>query len=813
MFLYAKVVAADKRRLVLQQSEFIAKEARAREIAANSHSRTRTNGTAWSRSPFGLRGLGSLGSGTKPDGPGSMLNRRQDQSMSGAAAPGKVQRARQGQGRDATERTRGRGRSYQPSAVGPGAFYKGITSQILQLIGQRGLSAGEATLLLKAERNVQVPEEVLQRMLDAGKAGKKRRRVLGKTRKAKFNAQFLEARTRRANEIRFPDVQTISVRDFAELLSVAPGEMVKHLMLSEGLMVGMNQNINKDMANKVAGAFGKTLKMAALPVSVSVLKEDKCNSAVDGRHSLVSRPAVVTIMGHVDHGKTTLLDRIRNTRVAQSEAGGITQAMSAFRMKIDDRNITFIDTPGHAAFSEMRSRGARVTDIVVLVVAADDSIMEQTTECIRAAEQSGCPLVVAINKVRMSISLALSHCHSLYILHQIDMAGADVDRVKMDLINAGVLLEEFGGEVQAAEVSGKTGAGMDDLIEKIVVQAEVMNLQASVTKPAEGVVLETRIDKGLGTVVTAIVKQGSLKRGDFMVAGAAWGKVKVLLDDAGAPIKAAFPSMPVQIVGLNGIPAAGEKMLYAESELVAKEMAELRTRFSTECAGSAVAADILNNAAGLKVGIQEERLRTKVPFVIKADGLGSIEAIVSILNHASHTDKATICTADVVHTAIGGVTASDIVLAGSCNGKLIAFNTVTPSSVKNDALSKNVEIHHFKVLYDFIDFVEAELKKAASPSRKETHVGIALVKKVFKRSKGSVETIAGCEVIEGTLKVGSSMRVMRGGEETFCGKISSVKVHKENVDEVREGLECGIVIEGFGDFQENDELECFVADT
>eukprot|EP00981_Chlorochromonas_danica_P015169 scaffold10764_cov159-Ochromonas_danica.AAC.23 len=666
-----------------------------------------------------------------------------------------------------------------------------ISSQIILQLDDEGCSLEEMQMMLYTEYGVRVTVKALKRRLLSDRQDKVNRKRTGKTKRDKIksrNAQLAPGVP--LMEVKLPDQPTLSVRLLAELMGISVSDLIKYLMMNEGLMISVNQNVDKNVAVKAIEAFGKKVQSsssnAALPLSSDPSGVTKAQPSNEG--DLVERPPVVAIMGHVDHGKTTLLDRIRNTRVAQSEAGGITQAMSAFTVSLNgNRNITFLDTPGHAAFSEMRKRGAQVTDIVVLVVAADDGVMEQTKECIAAAKQAGCPLVVAINKI--------------------DKLGADVEAVKTDLINAGVLLEEFGGDCQMALVSARSGDGVEDLLDKITLQADVMHLRASPNGPMEGTVLEARVDKGLGVVTTGIIRKGSLCAGKYVVAGSSWGKVRLLLDDSGAAISSAYPSAPVQIVGLNSIPSAGETILVVPSEADAKETAALRGQFTKQQTSSTVTASIKANAIRLSSGVGEERKIVKVPFVVKADGSGSVEAIVNYLNGASDTDAAIECSADVVFGGVGEVSTSDVILATATKAKILAFNIAASGPAKDEARARNLEIHYFNVLYDLIDFVQAEIKKIILPPLQGNRLGVALVKKVFKLGKNG--KVAGCEITEGSMVKGASVRVLRGQEEVFKGKFASLKVVKEDVDEVEAGKECGVVVEGFDDYQEGDTLECF----
>ena len=501
------------------------------------------------------------------------------------------------------------------------------------------------------------------------------------------------------------------------------------------------------------------------------------------------RHPIVTIMGHVDHGKTSLLDSIRNARVADGEAGGITQGVSAFKVQTaNDRDVTFVDTPGHAAFSEMRQRGASMTDIVVLVVAADDGIMDQTKECIVAAKQAKCPIVVAINKI--------------------DKEGADVNKVITDLTNFELIVEDLGGNVQVAEVSAKNGVGIDNLLDKILLQADVMNLRAPVECPAEGTVIEARISKGLGTVVTALIQKGTLKVGDYALAGPSWGRVRRILNDQGQEISEAGPGVPVQIVGMSTVPAAGDRLSVGEDEGSTREVAEARLRLARQSVGSETNTAILANAAAFTEGNTDVREIINVPIVIKSDVAGSVEALRSSIDALTLGDEEAICKADIVYAGVGDVTSSDVSIAATAKAKILAFNVAAQNIAMDEARAQNVDIGYYSVVYELLDEIEQQIQTTLAPPPPGTLVGEAVIQKVFK--VGKLGKVAGCLVTDGIIKSDSKVRIMRGKRNpVYLGSLTSLKVVKDAVGEVPSGSECGMSFDDFQDFEEGDMIECF----
>ncbi|KAJ1408991.1 P-loop containing nucleoside triphosphate hydrolase protein [Ochromonadaceae sp. CCMP2298] len=550
-------------------------------------------------------------------------------------------------------------------------------------------------------------------------------------------------------------------------------------MLNEGIMVTMTQNLDVEVARRVTIAFGKPLAG----------DDDDEEDDDEDEPELLPRAPVVTIMGHVDHGKTTLLDRIRSAQVAQAEAGGITQAISAFKVVTpNDNTVTFFDTPGHSAFSEMRQRGANVTDVVVLVVAADDGVMDQTKECIAAAKAAGCPIVVAINKM--------------------DKEGADPSRVKTELMSYDVLLEEFGGECQCVEISAKTGSGIDELLEKILLQSDVLNLKAVVDAPAAGSVIEARVDKGLGVVVTALVQKGTLSVGDLVLAGPSWGRVRRLVNDQGIQVQSVGPSTPVQIVGMNGVPGAGDQLSIATSEADAKDVADARQRLNKMAVGSASKSAIMAMASGFAGGGADTREVIKIPIVIKGDVLGSVQAIRSAIEALQESDDEAVCKADIVYSSVGDVTSSDVAIAAAAKARIVAFNVASGFNAMEEARSNNVDIGYYSVIYELLEQMKTQIQTTLAPPPPGTLLGRLEIKKVFKL--GRAGKVAGCEVTEGIVRMDSKVRVLRGKRNViYSGSIASIKVVKDDVREVPIGSECGVSLTDYSDFEEGDILECF----
>ena len=565
----------------------------------------------------------------------------------------------------------------------------------------------------------------------------------------------------------------MTIAELAEAMGVAASEIIKKLF-SLGLMVNINSVILFENAEIIVLDYGKELK-----------KEETANVAnfeefevVDKEEDLVPRPPVVTIMGHVDHGKTTLLDAIRKTNVAEGEAGGITQAISAYQVKYNDKLITFIDTPGHAAFTEMRARGASITDIVIIIVAADDGVMPQTREAIDHAKAAGVPIIVAINKM--------------------DKPGANPDKVMNDMAEAGLMPEEWGGDIIFTKLSAVTGEGVGELLENILLIAEVNNYRANPNRYAMGTVVESKLDKHVGPIVTVLVQNGTLRLGDPIVVGTAFGKIRTLRNDKGEEITKALPSQPVEITGLNEVPSAGDRFMTFATEKEAKNIASERkeqARARENKAKSAVSLDDL--FAKIGEGLKE------INVIIKADVNGSAEAVKNSLQKIE-VDGVKI---NVIRSSVGGITESDIVLAKASNAIIIGFNVRPSKGIQDKAKDEGVEIRFYNIIYKAVEEMEAAMKGMLDPEYEEKILGTADIRQIFKFSK--VGNIAGCSVSDGVIKRDAQARIIRDGVVIYDGKIGSLQREKDSVKEVKKGYECGITIDGFNDIKTGDTIEAY----
>jgi translation initiation factor IF-2 len=570
--------------------------------------------------------------------------------------------------------------------------------------------------------------------------------------------------------------EQITVQELANRMAARAPEVIKALM-KMGVMATITQTLDADTAELVVQEFGHRAKRVSED-DVEIGLE----GAVDTDAELQPRPPVVTIMGHVDHGKTSLLDALRSTDVAAGEAGGITQHIGAYQVTMPSgHRITFIDTPGHAAFTAMRSRGASVTDIVVLVVAGDDGVMPQTIEAINHAKAAGAPLIVAINKM--------------------DKPDANPARVRQELLSYEVVVEEMGGETQDVEVSATKKTGLDKLEEAIQLQAEILDLKANPERSAEGSVIESRLDRGRGPVATVLVQKGTLRQGDIVVAGSEWGRVRAMLDDKGRQLADAGPSMPVEILGLTGVPTAGEPFVVVENEGRAREITEFRERRQRDkTAGANVAArgTLDQMLARIQAGEQKE-----VAVLIKADVQGSAEAIqATVLNLAHEEVKVR-----VLHAAVGQITESDVQLAKASNAIVIAFNVRATSQARDLATRDGVDIRYYSIIYDVSDDIEKLVKGKVAPKAREKFLGYAEIRKVFNITK--VGKVAGCMVTEGLVKRGAGVRLLRDNVVIHNGELSQLKRFKDDVREVARGYECGLSFANFNDLQEGDMVECF----
>ncbi|MFO0010639.1 MAG: translation initiation factor IF-2 [Betaproteobacteria bacterium] len=570
--------------------------------------------------------------------------------------------------------------------------------------------------------------------------------------------------------------ETITVADLAHKMSLKASEVIKVLM-KLGQMVTINQVLDQDTAMIVVTELGHSPIAAKLDDPEALLAETETTAAAEMVEE--PRPPVVTIMGHVDHGKTSLLDYIRRTKVAAGEAGGITQHIGAYHVETPRGIITFLDTPGHEAFTAMRARGAKATDIVILVVAADDGVMPQTKEAIAHAKAAGVPLVVALNKI--------------------DKPEANPDRVKQELVANEVVPEEYGGESPFIAVSARTGQGVDDLLENVLLQAEVLELKAPKVAPAKGLIIESQLDKGRGPVATVLVQSGTLKRGDVVLAGSAFGRVRAMLDEAGKNITSAGPSIPVEIQGLSDVPAAGDELIVLGDERKAREIALYRAgKFRDTKLAKQQAAKLENmfeNMGG-------EGAKT-LPLIIKADVQGSQEALNHALTKLS-TDEVKV---QVVHAQVGGITESDINLALASKAVIIGFNVRADVSARKLAENNGIQIRYYNIIYDAVDDVKAALSGLLAPEQREQVLGVVEIRQIFRVP--TVGAVAGCMVVDGLVKRTASARLLRDNVVIWTGELSSLKRFKDDVKEVKAGFECGLSLKGYDDIKEGDQLEIF----
>jgi translation initiation factor IF-2 len=568
--------------------------------------------------------------------------------------------------------------------------------------------------------------------------------------------------------------ETISVQELANRMAERSADVIKCLMRN-GILATINQVIDADTAELVVSEFGHQIKRVADADVEIGLEGDK-----DEASQLLPRPPVVTVMGHVDHGKTSLLDALRSTDVVSGEAGGITQHIGAYQVTMKSgQKITFIDTPGHEAFTAMRARGAKVTDVVVLVVAADDGIMPQTVEAIRHAKAAGVPIIVAINKI--------------------DKPGANPQRVRQELLNHELVTEDLGGDVLAVEVSAKQRLNLEALEEAILLQAEVLDLKANPHRAAGGVVVEAKIERGRGSVATLLVQKGTLKVGDVFVAGSDWGRVRALLDDHGNKIESAGPATPVEVLGLQGAPSAGDDFITVETEARAREVAEYRQRKQRDAKAVAGARGTLEQMFS-KIAAGEAK---ELPVVIKGDVQGSVEAITATLEKLGNEEVKV----RVLHAAVGGVNESDITLAKASNALVIGFNVRANPQARDMARRDDVEIRYYSIIYDVADDLRQALTGMLSPTLREQFLGNAQIREVFNITK--VGKVGGCLVTEGMVKRGAKVRLLRDNVVIHEGSLGQLKRFKDDVKEVREGYECGMSFENYNDIQVGDVIECF----
>lgn len=604
------------------------------------------------------------------------------------------------------------------------------------------------------------------------KKGKGRRQVTEEASKASLEHAFAKPTAPVIREVLIPE--SIKVSDLAQRMSVKSAEVIK-VMMGMGAMVTINQIIDQDTAVLVVEEMGHKPKL----MKADAIEENLLADTVDESKEQEPRAPVVTIMGHVDHGKTSLLDYIRRTKVTSSEAGGITQHIGAYHVDTDRGMITFLDTPGHEAFTAMRARGAQCTDLVVLVVAADDGVMPQTLEAIQHAKAAGVPIVVAVNKI--------------------DKPEADIERIRSELASHEVVPEAWGGDVMFQDISAKTGQGVDELLESILLQAEVLELTARATGPARGMVVESRLDKGRGPVATVLVQSGELHKGDIMLAGREYGRIRAMIGDDGAERLVAGPSMPVEILGLSGTPTSGDEVVVMPDERKAREVATFRQgkyRAVRLAKQQSARLDNLFDQMG-------EGKQLNLNIVLKADVQGSLEAIIDALDKLSTSEVKV----SIVASAVGGITESDINLAIASEAIVIGFNVRADASARQVVEREGVDLHYYSVIYNLIDEVKAAMSGMLSPEQKEKIVGIAEVRDVFRSSKFGA--VAGSIVLEGYLKRSLPIRVLRDNVVIYEGELESLRRYKDDVGEVRSGTECGIGVKNYNDVKQGDQIECF----
>ncbi len=625
-------------------------------------------------------------------------------------------------------------------------------------------------------------QDNIQRVMAELKGGGKRRR-----RKAPAgpSREEREAQEQEEQQIAAVEAQTVRVNEFltvaelSELIDVPSTELVGAAFKNLGLMVTINQRLDFDQLELLLDEFNyKAVREEEYAGAIDVLDEEEDDPA-----SLLPRPPVVTVMGHVDHGKTLLLDSIRNTNVVAGESGGITQHIGAYHVELDgQREITFLDTPGHAAFTAMRARGADVTDIVVLVVAADDSIMPQTIEAISHAKNAGVPVVVAVNKT--------------------DLPAANPMQVKQELLRYDVTVEEYGGEVLVAEVSAKTGDGIEDLLDKVLLQAEILDLKANPDRGAQGTVVEAKLDVGKGSVVTVLVQRGTLRVGDDFVCGQFEGRVRALLDERGKPAREALPGSPVQLLGVGGVPQAGDTLAVMDA-VRASEIAQTRQRLERE-------KQIRVKERGVKLGDLAQFMRqgevTTLPIVVKADADGSVQAVSDSLEQLSTAE----IKVEIVHRAVGAVNESDVLLAETARAIIIGFGVRPDTNARLLAEQAGVEVRLYDVIYEAVEDVIQAMEGMLSPEERENVIGVAEVREIFKISR--VGTIAGCYVSTGVVDRKGRARLLRNRSTIYGGEFESLKRFKDDVREVREGYECGIGIANFNDVKVGDVIECYLVE-
>ncbi|MEJ1991147.1 MAG: translation initiation factor IF-2 [Maritimibacter sp.] len=616
----------------------------------------------------------------------------------------------------------------------------------------------------------------LNQALSGGDGGRQRSMASMKRKQERMRQKAMGAGDSHEKVVREVQVpETIVVQELANRMAERVADVVKSLM-KMGMMVTQNQSIDADTAELIVEEFGHRIQRVS-----DADVEDVIDSVEDKEEDLVSRPAVITVMGHVDHGKTSLLDAIRHSKVTAGEAGGITQHIGAYQVTTDGGQVlTFLDTPGHAAFTSMRARGAQVTDIVVLVVAADDSVMPQTIEAINHAKAAGVPMIIAINKC--------------------DKPAADPDKVRTELLQHEVIVEKMSGEVQDVEVSAVSGAGLSELLEAIALQAEILELKANPTRAAQGAVIEAQLDVGRGPVATVLVQNGTLRQGDIFVVGEQWGKVRAMENDRSERVKEAGPSVPVEVLGLNGTPEAGDVLNVVETEAQAREIAEYREQAAKDkraAAGAGTSLEQLLAQAKANEDVKE------LPILVKADVQGSAEAIVQAMEKIGNEEVRV----RVLHYGVGAITETDVGLAEASGAPVIGFNVRANAPARNSANQKGVEIRYYSVIYDLVDDVKKAASGLLSAEVRENFIGYAEIKEVFKVS--GVGKVAGCLVTEGVARRSAGVRLLRDNVVIHEGTLKTLKRFKDEVKEVQSGQECGMAFEAYDDIRPADVIEIF----
>jgi translation initiation factor IF-2 len=616
----------------------------------------------------------------------------------------------------------------------------------------------------------------LNQALRGGEGGRQRSMAAMKRKQERMRQKAMGGSVEREKVVRDVQVpETIVVSELANRMAERVAEVVKALM-NMGMMVTQNQSIDADTAELIVEEFGhKIVRVSDADV------EDVIDTVEDKEEDLQDRPPVITIMGHVDHGKTSLLDAIRNTKVTAGEAGGITQHIGAYQIATSDGTVlSFLDTPGHAAFTSMRARGAQVTDVVVLVVAADDAVMPQTIEALNHAKAAGVPMIVAINKI--------------------DLPAANPDKVRTDLLQHEIIVEKLSGDVQDVEVSAHTGQGLDELLEAIALQAEILELKANPKRAAQGAVIEAQLDVGRGPVATVLVQNGTLRQGDIFVVGEQWGKVRALVNDQGDRVTEAGPSVPVEVLGLNGTPEAGDVLNVVDTEAQAREIAEYREQAAKDkraAAGAATTLEQLMQKAKDDENVQE------LPILVKADVQGSAEAIIQAMEKIGNDEVRV----RVLHHGVGAITETDVGLAEASGAPVIGFNVRANASARNSANQKGVEIRYYSVIYDLVDDVKAAASGLLSAEVRENFIGYAEIREVFKVTK--VGKVAGCLVTEGVARRSAGVRLLRDNVVIHEGTLKTLKRFKDEVAEVQSGQECGMAFENYDDIRAGDVIEIF----